>query len=62
MDKAVISIELPVELDDCLKAEAKSRLTSKSAVVREILAAHVRKSSLPQIIVPPTPQPQEQAA
>lgn len=36
-----VSLILPVEMDEFLRKIASERLTSKSAVIREVLAKHL---------------------
>jgi hypothetical protein len=62
MEKAVISAEIPVDLNLSLENEAKSRLTSKSAVIREILLAHVNKQRALTTPAQPPTQPIQEAA
>lgn len=40
-DKSIISVQIPEALDLWLADAAAKRLTSKSAVVREILVGHI---------------------
>lgn len=42
MSKSTISVQLPDSVDRFLDAQARRRLCSKSAVIREILADHLR--------------------
>lgn len=41
--KSIISVQIPDAVDAFLAKEAKRRLTSKSAVIRGILADHLRQ-------------------
>lgn len=49
MDTAAINVNIPTELNDKLEAQAKARLTSKSAVVREALLRHVADAPQPTV-------------
>jgi predicted transcriptional regulator len=42
-DLAHISLQIPTDLDDWFERIANARLTSKSAVIREVLLNHVRE-------------------
>lgn len=42
MDYISITAQIPLELDEVLKVEAKDKLTSKSAIIRQILQAHAQ--------------------
>jgi len=42
MSKSTISVQLPDSVDRFLANQAQRRLCSKSAVIREILADHLR--------------------
>jgi hypothetical protein len=41
---AAINVNVPAELNEKLEAQAKARLTSKSAVIREVLLQHVNQA------------------
>lgn len=47
---SAINVNIPAALNAELEAQAKARLTSKSALVREVLLNHVNKSEArPQV-------------
>jgi hypothetical protein len=46
VSKQTISIQIPTNLDAFFEREAKQRMTSKSAVIREVLAEHVSKKMM----------------
>lgn len=62
----ILSIQVPTAVDRFLAREAERRLTSKSAVAREILAAHIRSAggdpSCVSVSTIATPAPEEVAA
>ncbi len=47
----ILSIQVPTAVDRFLAREAERRLTSKSAVAREILAAHIRSAGVDPLAV-----------
>lgn len=62
----ILSIQVPTAVDRFLAREAERRLTSKSAVAREILAAHIRSAGVDPSYVTVSgvsaPAPEEVAA
>jgi hypothetical protein len=65
-EKMILSVQVPTAVDRFLTREAGRRLTSKSAVAREILADHIRSMGLDPACVADepvaTPTPEEVAA
>lgn len=57
-DKSVISLQVPEAVNAFLSEESERRMTSKSAVVREILATHLKSLGVNYRQVPvPVPAP-----
>jgi hypothetical protein len=49
-EKATFSVQLPAEIADEIKREADRELISAAAVVRRIIAEHVRQNEKQEVV------------